>query len=117
MHDHDSLHEHLHQHTYTHSHPHEHGEGHENDHAHSHAGVGGTEHSHGAAAGTVAGQTEALLRYMLEHNRHHADELHELAHRLEEEGQQSAANQLHEALHLFDAGNTRLEEALSALLK
>ena len=41
----------------------------------------------------------ALLNYMLDHNRHHADELHDICHALEDEGKAEAAAALAEALH------------------
>ena len=67
-------------------------------HAHCH------EHEHG----TTEDQSIALLRYMIDHNKHHAEELHELAHKLHG----SAAELLHEAVHDFDHGNEKLEKAL-----
>ena len=54
-------HEHDHDHDHDHVHPHDH------EHTHSH-----DHHSPEEAL--------ALLTYMLGHNRHHAEELHELAH-------------------------------------
>ena len=54
----------------------------------------------------------ALLNYMLDHNRHHADELHDICHALEDEGKAEAAAALTEALHAFDHGNDKLEKAL-----
>ena len=54
----------------------------------------------------------ALLNYMLDHNRHHADELHVICHALEDEGKAEAAAALAEALHAFDHGNDKLEKAL-----
>ena len=49
---------------------------------------------------------------MLDHNRHHADELHDICHALEDEGKAEAAAALAEALHAFDHGNDKLEKAL-----
>lgn len=57
-------------------------------------------------------ETLALLGYMLDHNRQHADELHDVCHALEHEGKDEAAAKLSEALHHFDHGNDALEEAL-----
>ena len=55
------------------SHGHDHGHTHEHAHDHSH------EHC-GACAQTKPGsEQEALLSYMLDHNKHHAAELAELA--------------------------------------
>ena len=54
----------------------------------------------------------ALLTYMLDHNRHHADELHDICHALEDAGKTEAAAALAEALHEYDHGNSKLEKAL-----
>ena len=77
------------EHTHDHEHPH--------DHHHEH---------------TSAEETLALLTYMLGHNRHHAEELHELAHGVEGE----AADLLHGAVADLGSSNEKLARAL-ALLK
>lgn len=74
---------------------------HSHDHDHEHP------HDHASPEETLA-----LLTYMLGHNRHHAQELHELAHGVEPD----VADLLHEAVDAYEEGNARLEEAL-ALLK
>lgn len=74
-------------------------------HEHTH------EHRHEEAASPA--ETLALLNYMLGHNRHHAEELHELAHGVEDE---AARDLIHEAVDALQESNLRLEEAL-ALLK
>lgn len=56
-------------------------------------------------------ETLALLNYMLGHNRHHAQELHELAHGVEGE----AAELLHEAVDDLARSNDKLERALAIL--
>lgn len=61
-----------------------------------------------------AGKNLALLTYMLDHNRHHAEELHDLAHELTHDGKTAAAELLHEALELFNSGNDKLAAALAA---
>ena len=48
---------------------------------------------------------------MLGHNRHHAQELHDLAHSADGE----AARLLHEAVADYEQGNDKLERALSLL--
>ena len=53
----------------------------------------------------------ALLTYMLVHNRHHAEELHELAHGMDGE----AAQLIHDAVVDFELGNEKLAEALHIL--
>lgn len=69
---------------------------HDHDHHHSH-------HS--------PEESLALLTYMLGHNRHHAEELHELAHGLDDE----AAQLIHDAVIDFQLGNEKLAEALRIL--
>ena len=74
---------------------------HSHDHEHSHH-----HHEHASAAESLA-----LLTYMLGHNRHHAEELHELAHGLDGE----AAQLIHDAVIDFEVGNEKLAEALHIL--
>ena len=71
------------------------------------------EHEHPHTGASSPEETLALLSYMLDHNRHHADELHELAHGVEDA---SARDLIHEAVDALHESNLRLEEAL-ALLK
>ena len=83
---------------------HDHSHGHEHQHEHLHDG------------GEInIEQTLALLKYMLEHNRHHAEELHDLAHQLNGQGKEAAADHIHEAIHSFNEGNDLLEQALDAI--
>ena len=56
-------------------------------------------------------ETLALLAYMTDHNKHHAEELHELAHSVAPE----AAELIHAAVDEFNAGNEKLERALAIL--
>ena len=81
-----------------HEHDHEHGHCHDHEHPHAH-----DAHS--------PEETLALLTYMLGHNRHHAEELHELAHSMDDE----AAQLIHDAILDFDLGNEKLDEALKLL--
>ena len=53
----------------------------------------------------------ALLNYMAEHNRHHAEELHELAHSIGGE----AEALIHDACVDFQIGNEKLAKALELL--
>lgn len=91
-----------------HTHPHEH----EHDHAHEHTHDGCI---HGEQKAQSAEENVALLKYMLEHNRHHGEDLHELYHSLEEAGKADAAKLVSDALHFFDHGNEKLAEALKLL--
>lgn len=115
-----------HEHVHTHAHPHEHGHSHEHTHAdgvvhtHPHSHEHSHEHSHTHSHGEVAGfdsveQAAALMGYMLEHNRHHAEELHELCHKLEATGKAEAAAKIHDAVDRFGEGNALLESALADL--
>ena len=97
-------HEHTHADGVTHTHPHTHDHCHEHTHDHDH----GHEHTHAQHSPEEA---LALLAYMVQHNRHHAEELHELAHSVEGE----AAQLLHEAVVDLTVGNEKLAEALRIL--
>lgn len=79
---------------------------HTHDHAHTHT------HAHGEGKPMSPEEVLALMTYMLDHNRHHADELHEICHALEDQGKAEAAAALADALHYFDHCNDKLEEAL-----
>ena len=85
-----------------HDHPHHH----DHDHDHTHEQPQGVD---------AVKQTRALLQYMLEHNRHHAEELHDLAHQLSGQDKVAAADRIHEAIHSFDEGNGLLEQALASI--
>lgn len=87
---------------HSHGHSHDHGHTHDHDHDHDH----GHSHEHHSLEETVA-----LLSYMVTHNRHHAEELHELAHSVDGE----AAQLLHEAVVDLTVGNEKLAEALRIL--
>ena len=77
------------------------------DHAHEHD----HEHHHEHTSVSSPEELVAMLTYMLAHNRHHAEELHDLAHQTD--GQ--AAELLHAAVQEFNAGNDKLEQALAIL--
>ena len=91
-------------------HTHTHADG--TSHTHTHAD--GTSHTHGATEGSVSDEarTAALLNYMLEHNRSHADELSDMAAKLEAAEQDRAAEIIRAGVLDFSAGNDKLEEAL-----
>lgn len=114
-------HEHTHEHTHgdvTHSHAHSHEEGHEHDHDHEHCGCGhdhdhdhcGCGHDHGAQP---KDEDTAVLAYMLDHNKHHAQELAAIAKHLREQGKDDAAVQIEKGVEDFEKGNMRLSIALS----
>lgn len=82
------------------------------DHHHDH----GDHHTHeNIKAFDNAQQAEALVSYMLDHNKHHAEELHEVSHRLEAGGQQVSADLIAKAVAAFTEGNNVLADALQAL--
>ncbi len=78
--------------------------------AHTHEHEHTLEHGHTHEVHSPE-ETVALLTYMVGHNQHHAEELHELAHSVEGEAQQL----LHEAVVELTLGNEKLAEALRIL--
>ena len=136
-------HEHEHDHEYMHEHgiPHEHhghegGEGHVHSHEHTHAD--GTTHTHehdhphthehpacpGAAncssncngcPSDPRAEVIALMKYMVNHNTAHANELATLAGRLREMGDATACDQVLQAVSDFEKGNMRLSTVLAAM--
>ncbi len=107
---------HNHEDTCCHGHEHEHThEGeccHGHEHGHDHEGECCHGHEHAAQSPE---ETMALLTYMLDHNRHHGEDLHEIYHALEAAGKNDAAAVLHEAMHLYGHANDMLEKALDLL--
>ena len=87
----------MHEHEHDHDHAH-------HSHPHSHEHTGGKPMSHE--------EVLALLTYMLDHNRSHAEELHNIAHALEKQGKHDAAALVGDAVHYFGHCNDKLEEAL-----
>ena len=59
-------------------------------------------------------ETLASLEYMLKHNRHHTDELRELAHNLEHLDMAAAAKALRDSAEEYDKANDKLDAALAA---
>lgn len=112
--------EHSHEHTHTHTHPHthehehDHGCGHTHGHSHPHGeqGCGGCQGGQGGCQ-KPASEQEAILAYMLDHNRHHAAELLETAKQFKAAGKEEAAVQIEKAVEDFEKGNMRLSVALS----
>ena len=80
-----------------HDHTHDHTHSHDHDHLHSHEPLQ-------AKDGAVDEQTVAVLRYMLDHNIHHASELSDLADQLTGE----ARHQMLHAVESFDRPGQRL---------
>ena len=87
---------------------------HKHDHSHGHTCAHHHAHEQNDTAPTMsAEETMALLTYMLDHNRHHAEELHGIVHALEDMGKTEAAEKLAEAMHLFDHCNDAMAEAVT----
>ena len=112
-------HDHGHEH---HHHDHECCGGH--DHGHDHECCGGHDHGHhhhdhecgcgcGCGGHDQPDENVAILTYMLDHNRHHALELKEIAAHLREVGKDEAAAQIEKGVEDFEKGNMRLSIALS----
>ena len=107
-------HDHHHDHEcgcggHDHHHDHECGCGH--DHGHHH------EHHEGCGCGCdgheMPDENVAILTYMLDHNKHHALELKEIAAHLRTVGKDEAAAQIEKSVEDFEKGNMRLSIALS----
>jgi len=92
-------------------------EGEEHEHAfHAHTHADGTTHTHSeVSAFESVDQAIALMSYMLDHNKHHAEELHELSHKLEATGKENVAKLIDEALDEYYHGNDALSKALDTL--
>lgn len=111
--DHDGVHAHEHTHdgvTHTHEHHHLH------DHDHDHgcapeqcASCGG------CGAHTPKEELVALMKYMVNHNTAHANELAGLAKKLEELGDKTAYEQVMLAVSDFEKGNLRLSAILASM--
>ena len=105
--DHDGVHAHEHTHdgvTHTHEHHHDHGCAPEQ--CASCSGCG--EH-------TPKEELVALMKYMVNHNTAHANELAGLAKKLEELGDKTAYEQVMLAVSDFEKGNLRLSTILASM--
>lgn len=90
---------------------------HTHDHEHEHCGEHTHPHTHDHGDMTPHSDEEnlALLGYMIEHNEHHGEDLHELYHSLENAGKHEAATLVGDALHYYEHGNEKLAEAKKLL--
>lgn len=104
-------HDHTHGHSHDHSHDHHHHD-HDHDHGHSHCHEGGCG---SCTACDPMQETLALMDYMVKHNTAHANELAQLAKKLEELGNIVAAQQVMAAVSEFEKGNLRLSAVLASL--
>ncbi len=94
-----------------HNHEHTHADGTVHSHAHSHAGGDAHSHPHTHATASSPEEALALLKYMLDHNRHHAEELHDLAHSFDD----VSADLIHDAVDKLGESNALIEQALSLI--
>jgi ABC-type Zn2+ transport system substrate-binding protein/surface adhesin len=104
-----------HDHSHGHSHDHDH---HDHDHHHDHHHDHGHCHDHDCSSCKGCDpmeETLALMAYMVKHNTAHANELAQLAKKLEEMGQHTAAEQVLSAVSEFEKGNLRLSTVLASL--
>ena len=102
--DHEDVHGHTHSHDHDHAHEHHH---HDCDQT-ACASCGGCEHS-------PREELMALMKYMVNHNAAHANELAELAKKLADMGDKNAYEQVMLAVSDFEKGNLRLSTVLAAL--
>ena len=119
-HDHDHechCHEHEHEHDHNcHCHDHDHDHEchcHDHEHEHEHHCQGGCQghcHEH-----TPMEELAALMKYMVNHNAAHANELAQLAEKLKEAGNPMAFEQVMAAVSDFEKGNMRLSLVLASL--
>ena len=80
----------------------------------------GHEHEHlheNVTAFDSKAQAIALVSYMLEHNKAHTEELHEICHKLEASGENESASLVDAAVDKFREGDDLLESALAVLNK
>lgn len=105
-------HEYMHQNNIPHSHDHEHNHEHEHCHEHEHG------HCHGNCAscgGDPKAELVAVMKYMVNHNIAHANELAALANKLKEMGDNTGYAQVLAAVSDFEKGNMRLSAVLAAM--
>lgn len=107
-------HSHVHDHTHPHDHSHEHSDS-QCCHDHSYEDLCCHSHNHADLPTHSGDETVALLNYMIDHNKHHGEDLHEIYHALINSGKAEAAELVHSAMHEFDHGNEKLAEALKLI--
>jgi hypothetical protein len=76
------------------------------------------EHHHSGEAEVSGGEVSvevALLKYMVEHNGQHGQELARTAMKVEEAGFPAAAELIRDAVHYIDHANGKLKQAVVAI--
>lgn len=84
---------------------------HHHDHEH-HAHEHGHHHDHSHIAETGVNRDRKILEYMIGHNAEHAQEMRDLAKRLQEKGKEEAPALILKAAEGFEAANGELQRAL-----
>lgn len=113
-HDHHHNHEYMHEHNIPHNHDHEHEHHHDHEHCHEHE----HGHCHGDCAscgGDPKAELVAVMKYMVNHNTAHANELAALARKLKDMGDVTGFEQVMAAVSDFEKGNMRLSAVLAAM--
>ena len=102
-------HEYMHAHNIPHDHGHAHGDG--------HCPAAGSHCAQGCAgcSGDPKAELAALMKYMVNHNAAHANELAGLAGKLKEMGDSTGYEQVMAAVSDFEKGNMRLSAVLAAM--
>ena len=103
---------HDHEHHHNHSH-HEHD--HHHDHDHHHCEPSACASCSGCGEHSPKEELVALMKYMVNHNAAHANELAELAKKLGDMGDKMAYEQVMLAVSDFEKGNLRLSTILAAM--
>ena len=103
-------HEHDHEYMHAHNIPH--------DHEHEHCDDKTQAHCHGDCAkcgGDPRAELIAMMKYMVNHNTAHANELAGLAKQLQTLGDNTAFEQVMAVVSDFEKGNMRLSAVLAAM--
>ncbi|MDR2570432.1 MAG: hypothetical protein LBD23_09070 [Oscillospiraceae bacterium] len=89
-------------------------DGHSHTHSHDHSHDNGHSHDQEKTSG-ISPKDIALLKYMLEHNKQHADELSATGSKIEATGMTDAANKIKAAVSHFSHANDELEKAIGII--
>lgn len=101
---HDHEHEHMHEHNIPHSHDH-----------HPAGCAGKCQEGCAGCGGDPRAELVAMMKYMVNHNAAHANELAGLAAKVHELGDNTAYEQIMAAVSDFEKGNMRLTAVLAAM--
>ena len=107
-------HDHEHHH-HDHDHDHHHHDHHHDHHDHDHCEPSACASCGGCGEHNPKEELVALMKYMVNHNAAHANELAELAKKLGDMGDKMAYEQVMLAVSDFEKGNLRLSTILAAM--